>query len=183
MVDIPGPQVASSVGVWKNQEFHPRSYAFLSLFAIPCLTPLVWRSLMQQATLTSCKNDVEGVKTPKLLILRYEMEDHERAVKPKPKMTKAERRELQEKQRAAKSARNTADGHGAGAPKPHSAKPAQAHVASTPAGLGHTSGQVLVNLVCRWYIFYAGRSTRFGRLDDVQLPFYRAILVEQAPRL
>lgn len=104
---------------------------------------------MQQATITSCKDESQGVKTSKLLILRYEMEDHERTVKPKPKMTKAERRELQEKQRAAKSAKNTADGHGSGAPKPHSSKPVQANVASTPAGSGHSSGQVLVNLVCR----------------------------------
>lgn len=69
------------------------------------------------------------------------MEDHERTVKPKPKLTKAARRELQEKQRAAKSARIPGDGHAAGAPKPHSAKPAQGHAASTPAGLGHTAGQ------------------------------------------
>lgn len=74
------------------------------------------------------------------------MDDHERTVKPKPKLTKAERRELQEKQRAAKSARIPGDGHAAGAPKPHSAKPAQAHAASTPAGLGHTAGQVMLHL-------------------------------------
>lgn len=74
------------------------------------------------------------------------MEDHERTVKPKPKLTKAARRELQEKQRAAKSARIPGDGHAAGAPKPHSAKPAQGHAASTPAGLGHTAGQVMLHL-------------------------------------
>lgn len=74
------------------------------------------------------------------------MEDHERTFKPKPKMTKAERRELQEKQRAAKSAKTQGDGHGAGAPKPHSAKPAQAHAASNPAGLGHSAGQVMLHV-------------------------------------
>lgn len=74
------------------------------------------------------------------------MEDHERTFKPKPKMTKAERRELQEKQRAAKSAKAQGDGHGAGGQKPHSAKPAQAHAASSPAGLGHAAGQVLLHL-------------------------------------
>lgn len=92
------------------------------------------------------------------------MEDHDRTVKPKPKMTKAERRELQEKQRAAKAARIPADGHGAGAPKPQNAKPAQAHATSTPAGSGHTAGQVLLHSAADTkYIVCAASKARIER--------------------
>lgn len=66
------------------------------------------------------------------------MEDQERTVKPKPKLTKAERRELQEKQRAAKSAKFS-DGHGSG-------EPAQANV-SPSADSGHPSGQVMLTVL------------------------------------
>lgn len=73
---------------------------------------------------------------------QVKMEGQERVIKPKPKLTKAERRELQEKQRAAKSMRSSSE-HGGSAPASSSAKPAQPNPPSLPSGSGKASTQVM----------------------------------------
>lgn len=75
------------------------------------------------------------------------MEGQERATKPK--MSKAERRALQEKQRAAKTASRAVEGQGAGASPTTAApigKPPQTSTQSLPAGLGKVPGQVGVSI-------------------------------------
>ncbi|CAM9931032.1 unnamed protein product [Ectocarpus fasciculatus] len=67
------------------------------------------------------------------------MEGQERVVKPKPKLTKAERREIQERQRAAKASARTGE-QAAGTPGSSGGKHGQASsVSPSLPGSGHTS--------------------------------------------
>ena len=72
------------------------------------------------------------------------MDDKERIIKPKPKMTKAERRELQEKQRAAKAAtKSSAEKHVVGTLSSSNLKPAFANSLLQAPSTGKISGQVI----------------------------------------
>lgn len=71
------------------------------------------------------------------------MENKERIVKPKPKMTKAERRELQEKQRAAKAAaKSSTEKHGVGLMPTSNSRHGQSNAPLHVPNTGKTSAQV-----------------------------------------
>lgn len=86
------------------------------------------------------------------------MEGQERVVKPKPKLTKAERREIQERQRAAKASARTGE-QATGAAGLSGGKHGQASSLSSPLpGSGHTAtGQVRasVGVMLVWHCSHA----------------------------
>lgn len=70
-------------------------------------------------------------------------------MKPKPKLSKAQRKELQEKQRAAKAARLSSERHGAATSSSRDVKTAQGNVPSASAMNEKASAQVRASLCPR----------------------------------